>query len=62
MKCERCIPARAGQPGSDLDPGQSCGVHPRARGATQLQEAAEGVGQGASPRARGNLFPLRRGV
>ena len=62
MKCERCIPARAGQPRTAAVWGALDEVHPCARGATEAGYRGITAFVGASLRARGNLFPLRRGV
>ena len=55
------IPACAGEPDHDRAVAVDVVDYPRVRGGTGLAQADLGVGQGLSPRARGNLLsPARR--
>ena len=52
---ERSIPARAGEPENEIPVGSPHAVYPRACGGTKIQERINRLGEGLSPRVRGNL-------
>jgi len=59
MADQGCIPACAGEPGSDRAGCLAGGVHPRVRGGTPNTTWRKKRARGASPRARGNRLRRR---